>query len=50
VVNIVIGLAGVASSGKPRPRILVVARLEGEEERVSGAELVREEDVDSGRE
>ena len=42
------GLAGVARSGRPRPRTLVVCRLEGEEERVSGAELVREDVADSG--
>jgi hypothetical protein len=42
------GLEGVANSGRPRPRTFVVWRLEGEEERVSGAELVREDVADSG--
>lgn len=38
----------MANSGRPSPRTLVVWRLEGEEERVSGAELVREDVADSG--
>jgi len=42
------GLEGVANSGRPSPRTFVVWRLEGEEERVSGAELVREDVADSG--
>jgi len=42
------GLEGVANSGRPRPRTFVVWRLEGDEERVSGAELVREDVADSG--
>lgn len=42
------GLDGVANSGRPRPRTFVVWRLEGDEERVSGAELVREDVADSG--
>jgi len=47
-VRIVIGLEGVANSGRPSPRTFVVWRLEGDEERVSGAELVREDVADSG--
>ena len=46
--RIVIGLEGVANSGRPSPRTFVVWRLEGDEERVSGAELVREDVADSG--
>ena len=42
------GFDGVASSGSPSPRTFVVWRLEGEEERVSGAEFVREDVADSG--